>query len=145
MSPYVTSRGKARRRAVDILFEADAKQASVTEIMELRLAQTEQSINPLTRRIVLGVAEHRDEIDELLSTYSRGWTLDRMPNVDRAVLRVGAWEVLYGDPENVPEAVAVKEATDIARELSTDESPSFVNGLLSRLQSLKPSIVGPTP
>ena len=144
MSPYVTSRGKARRRAVDILFEADAKQASVTEIMELRLAQTEQSINPLTRRIVLGVAEHRDEIDELLSTYSRGWTLDRMPNVDRAVLRVGAWEVLYGDPENVPEAVAVKEATDIARELSTDESPSFVNGLLSRLQSLKPSIVGPT-
>lgn len=143
MSHYVTSRGKARRRAVDILFEADAKRASVTEIMDLRLAQTEQSINPLTRQIVLGVAERRDEIDELLSTYSQGWTLDRMPNVDRAVLRVGAWEVLYGDPENVPEAVAVKEATDIARELSTDESPSFVNGLLSRLQSLKPSIVGP--
>lgn len=143
MSHYVTSRGKARRRAVDILFEADAKRASVTAIMELRLAQTEQSINPLTRQIVLGVAERRDEIDELLSTYSQGWTLDRMPNVDRAVLRVGAWEVLYGDPENVPEAVAVKEATDIARELSTDESPSFVNGLLSRLQSLKPSIVGP--
>lgn len=141
MSSYVTTRGKARRRAVDLIFEAEQKNAGVEEVMALRESSTDQIINPMTRRIVLGVNERLDEIDELLTTYSNGWTLERMPNVDRAILRVGVWEVLYGSSDDVPEGVAVKEATDIAKELSTDESPQFVNGLLGRIQKLKPSLV----
>lgn len=141
MSSYVTSRGKARRRAVDIIFEADLRNLGVEEILSLREDRTDQLINPMTRRIVLGVNEKLDMIDELLTTYSQGWTIERMPNVDRAILRVGAWEVLFGDPEEVPETVAVKEAADIARELSTDDSPAFVNGLLGRIQKLKPTLL----
>ncbi len=141
MSSFVTTRGKARRRAVDLLFEAEQKNVGVEEVMSAREQWTDQTINPMTRRIVLGVNERLDEIDELLTTYSHGWSLERMPNVDRAILRVGVWEVLYGSSEDVPEGVAVKEATDIAKEISTDESPQFVNGLLGRIQKLKPSLV----
>ncbi|GAA1348326.1 transcription antitermination factor NusB [Falsarthrobacter nasiphocae] len=140
MSSFVTTRGKARRRAVDILFEADLRDIAVDEILRLRETATDQVLNPLTRRLVYGVVERREEIDEILATYAQGWTLDRMPNVDRAILRVGAWEILFGDPADVPATVAVKEATDIARELSTDDSPSFVNGLLGRIQKLSPSL-----
>jgi N utilization substance protein B len=86
--------------------------------------------------IVEGVVTNRERIDELLSTYAQGWTLERMPAVDRAVLRLGAWELLYND--EVPDAVAIDEAVELARTLSTDESPGFVNGLLARLLSLKP-------
>jgi transcription antitermination protein NusB len=88
--------------------------------------------------IVEGVLAHRERIDELLSTYSQGWTLDRMPAVDRAVLRIGVWELLY-NPE-VPPAVAIDEAVELASSLSTDESPAFVNGLLSRLLEVKPAV-----
>jgi N utilization substance protein B len=86
--------------------------------------------------IVEGVVANRVRIDELLSTYAHGWTLERMPAVDRAVLRLGAWELLFND--EVPDAVAIDEAVELARLLSTDESPGFVNGLLARLLSLKP-------
>jgi N utilization substance protein B len=86
--------------------------------------------------IVEGVVANRVRIDELLSTYAHGWTLERMPAVDRAVLRLGAWELLFND--EVPDAVAIDEAVELARSLSTDESPGFVNGLLARLLSLKP-------
>jgi N utilization substance protein B len=84
---------------------------------------------------VEGVVAHRERIDELLSTYAQGWTLARMPAVDRAVLRLGAWELLFND--EVPDAVAIDEAVELARLLSTDESPGFVNGLLARLLAVK--------
>jgi N utilization substance protein B len=83
------------------------------------------------------VTARRERIDELLSTYSQGWTLERMPAVDRALLRIGAFEVLFAD--EVPDAVAVNEAVDLARSLSTDDSPAFVNGLLGRIVELKPT------
>ena len=81
----------------------------------------------------------RSAIDEFLETYSQGWTLERMPSVDRIILRIGTWELLYND--DVPDGVAVSEAVALAKTLSTDESPSFINGLLGRLQQLKPSLL----
>ncbi len=89
--------------------------------------------------IVEGVVAHRDRIDEVLETYSQGWTLDRMPAVDRALLRIGSWEVLFND--DVPDAVALDEAVDLAGDLSTDDSPAFVNGLLGRVKDLKPTLL----
>lgn len=80
-----------------------------------------------------------EQIDEFLGTYSQGWTLDRMPAVDRMILRVGAWELLYNS--DVPDGVAVSEAVELAKMLSTDESPAFINGLLGRLQQLKPTLL----
>jgi N utilization substance protein B len=88
--------------------------------------------------IVEGVTAQRERIDELLATYAQGWTVDRMPGVDRALLRLSAWELLYND--EVPDAVAIDEAVELARSLSTDESPAFVNGLLARLLAVKPSL-----
>jgi len=79
------------------------------------------------------------QIDEFLTTYSQGWPLERMPSVDRIILRVGSWELLYND--DIPDGVAVSEAVELAKTLSTDESPSFVNGLLGRLQQLKPTLL----
>ena len=88
--------------------------------------------------LVQGVVAHGERIDELLSTYAVGWTLDRMPAVDRNLLRIGTYEILYRD--DVPDAVAISEAVSLARELSTDESPAFVNGLLARIAELKPTL-----
>ena len=88
--------------------------------------------------LVEGVSEHIDSIDDLLSTHSVGWSLDRMPAVDRNILRIGVYELLFD--EQVPDVVAVSEAVSMARDLSTDESPAFVNGLLARLLQLKPTL-----
>ncbi|WP_043496764.1 transcription antitermination factor NusB [Georgenia sp. SUBG003] len=140
----MAARTKARRRALDVLFEADQK--GITSPDEM-LALLEQRMHVTVAQgafpqyaveIVEGVVAHRDQIDELLSTYSQGWTLDRMPTVDRCILRLGAWELLHND--DVPDAVAVDEAVHLAAELSTDESPAFVNGLLGRLLDLKPTL-----
>lgn len=100
---------------------------------------TDQIINPYTLEIVEGVISQQTAIDEFLETYSQGWTLERMPSVDRVILRIGTWELLYND--DVPDGVAVSEAVALAKTLSTDESPSFINGLLGRLQQLKPSLL----
>jgi len=127
----VGARSKARKRALDILFEADQRGLPALDVLRERLERAEPPVQEYAARIVEGVVAERERIDELLSTYSHGWTLDRMPGVDRCVLRIGAWELLYND--DVPDAVAIDEAVDLARSLSTDESPAFVNGLLARL------------
>ena len=95
-------------------------------------------VNDYVMEILNGVAARQEEIDELLAAYARGWTLERMPRVDLMALRIGAWELLHN--EDIPDAVAVAEAVAMVRELSTDDSPSFVNGLLGRLQRLKPTL-----
>lgn len=95
-------------------------------------------VNEYVRTLIDGVTEHREEIDELLATYARGWTLDRMPPVDLMALRIGTWELLHN--EEIPDSVAVSEAVTLVRKLSTDESPGFVNGVLGRLQKLKPTL-----
>jgi N utilization substance protein B len=135
----VSARGKARNRALDVLFEAEQRSVSAFDVLKARREQTDQIVNPYTLEIVEGVVSHQSAIDEFLETYSQGWTLERMPSVDRIILRIGTWELLYN--EDVPDGVAVSEAVALAKTLSTDESPSFINGLLGRLQQLKPSLL----
>ncbi|MET3811650.1 transcription antitermination factor NusB [Arthrobacter sp. UYEF3] len=135
----MSARGKARNRALDVLFEAEQRSISAFDVLRFRREQTDQIINPYTLEIVEGVVSYQAAIDEFLETYSQGWSLERMPSVDRIILRIGTWELLYND--DVPDGVAVSEAVALAKTLSTDESPSFINGLLGRLQQLKPSLL----
>lgn len=134
------ARSKARKRALDVLFEADQRGLDAAQVLRDRIVQpgTEAALPQYSVDIVEGVLAQRAHIDELLSTYSQGWVLDRMPAVDRAALRIGAWELLYND--DVPDAVAVDEAVELVRALSTDDSPGFVNGVLGRLLTLKPTL-----
>lgn len=136
----MSARGKARRRAVEILFEAEQRSEDAREVMERRRLHSDSLVAPYAEQLVLGVTMRRGELDEYLETYSQGWPLDRMPAVDRNVLRVGAWELLFND--DVPDGVAVAEAVNIAKELAGDDSPRFVNGLLGRLQEMKPTLLG---
>ena len=134
------ARSKARRRALDLLFEAEQRGLNARDLLAERLARpvTEAPLNQYTADLVEGVVTHWTDINELLSTYSHGWTLERMPSVDRAILRLGAYEVLFSP--DVPEGVAIAEAVELAKTLSTDDSPKFVNGLLSRLAEVKPTL-----
>ena len=135
------ARTKARKRALDVLFEAEQRQMAPVKLLAERIVEsgTQTALPQYSVEIVEGVVAEQDRIDELLSTHAHGWTLERMPAVDRAVLRIGTWEVLYN--ADVPDAVAVNEAVELARSLSTDESPTFVNGLLGRIVDLKPTIL----
>jgi N utilization substance protein B len=131
------ARSKARKRALDILFEADQRGLDPLKLIADRLARGNEGavLAEYSITLVEGVVEQSERIDELLATYSHGWTIDRMPAVDRAVLRIGTWELLFND--QVPDAVAIDEAVELARMLSTDDSPGFVNGLLGRLLEVK--------
>ena len=135
------ARTKARKRALDVLFEADQRGLDPLTVLARRIAEpgTQAPVPQYSVELVEGVVEHLERIDEVLATHSHGWTVARMPAVDRSLLRVGAWEILYND--EVPDAVAVSEAVALAEELSTDESPSFVNGLLARIVELKPMLL----
>ncbi|MFL6051519.1 MAG: transcription antitermination factor NusB [Actinoallomurus sp.] len=136
----MAARSKARKRALEILYEAEVRGESPVEILDRRTRESEQQLGEqrFLEQLVEGVAARRERIDELIATYAVGWTLDRMPMVDRNILRLGAYELLWS--EDVPDGVSVSEAVALATELSTDESPRFVNGLLSRLLELKPSL-----
>ena len=138
MADRIGARSKARKRAIDVLFEADQRGVPALDVLAARQAAADPVLNPYTVTIVLGVVERRERLDELISTYAQGWSIERMPAVDRALLRLGAWEVLFSD--EVPDAVAVDEAIILARSLSTDDSPTFVAGLLGRLVDLKPTL-----
>ncbi|AYY13564.1 transcription antitermination factor NusB [Actinobacteria bacterium YIM 96077] len=131
------ARSRARKRALDILFESEQQGRPLGSTLSRHRDTPERPLNEYTVTLVEGVIAHRERIDELLATYAEGWSLERMPAVDRNVLRIGAYEVLYCD--DVPDPVAISEAVALARDLSTDESPTFVNGLLARLASIKPS------
>lgn len=134
----MAKRSRARRRALEVLFESEQRGADPKEVLRLRRERADLVINEYVVEILDGVAAHQHEIDELLAAYARGWTLERMPRVDLMALRIGAWELLHND--DIPDGVAVAEAVALTRELSTDDSPSFVNGLLGRLQKLKPTL-----
>ena len=122
---------------MEALYESDLRSQSVDEALDSLAARMQTPVNPYTETIVRGVSQHRDQIDETLATYAQGWTLDRMPAVDRAILRVGAWEVLWGD---VPDGVALAEAVGLANDLSTDESGKYINGVLARIKDVKPRL-----
>ncbi|QLL09491.1 transcription antitermination factor NusB [Mycobacterium vicinigordonae] len=139
----VKGRHQARKRAVDLLFEAEARGLSPAEMVDVRteLAAANPEVaqlHPYTAAVARGVAEHAAHIDDLISAHLQAWTLDRLPAVDRAVLRVAVWELLYAD--DVPEPVAVDEAVELAKELSTDDSPGFVNGVLGQVMLVTPQI-----
>lgn len=126
------SRSKARKRAVDLLYEADQRKMDPVTLLADRVGATEVApVNEYTERLIEGISEHRQRIDELLAQHAEGWTLERMPPVDRSVLRLGLYELLYGD--DIPAPVVIDEAVELVKALSTDDSPRFVNGVLGRL------------
>ncbi|WP_340540055.1 transcription antitermination factor NusB [Nocardioides sp. GXZ039] len=128
----MAARSKARRRALDLLYSAEMRGETPVEAFDRVVAAGEAPTNPYTETLVRGVAEETSRLDEVLAQYAEGWTLDRMPAVDRNVLRLGLWEMLHGD--DVPDTVAISEAVALVRDLSTDDSPSFVNGVLGAIQ-----------
>jgi N utilization substance protein B len=136
----MSARSKARKRALDILYAAEMRHQDPVEALEAAVADGEGPTNPYTETLVRGVTEHRERIDELLGQYSQGWTLDRMPAVDRNALRIGVYELLYAD--DIPDAVAVTEAVALVSNLSTDESPAFVNGVLGSMLRDRDTLVG---
>ena len=133
------ARTKARKRALDVLYAADLRGETGVEALARFVAEGEAPSNPYTRTLVEGVTERRERIDEVLTEFSTGWSLTRMPAVDRNVLRIGVWEMLWAD--DVPDTVAVTEAMALVQELSTDESPTFVNGVLGAIQRSKSTLV----
>ena len=135
----MAARSKARKRALDVLYASELRGESPVDALERAVAEGEGPTNEYTTVLVRGVEEHRARIDEVLASYSEGWTLDRMPAVDRNVLRLGVWELLWAD--DVPDPVAVSEAMALVQELSTDESPHFVNGVLGAIVRNKASLV----
>lgn len=134
----MAARSKARKRALDILFASELRSQDPVASLEDAIAEGDGPTNDYTSVLVRGVVAHQARIDELLGDYSEGWTLARMPAVDRNVLRLGLYELLYAD--DVPDAVAVSEAMALVRDLSTDESPAFVNGILGNLMRNKATL-----
>ncbi|MCK2239318.1 MULTISPECIES: transcription antitermination factor NusB [unclassified Crossiella] len=129
------ARSKARKRAVDVLFEADQRDLDPVTLLSGRVGSPDvPPVNDYTVTLVEGVTSHRDRIDELIIEHSEGWSLSRMPAVDRAVLRLGLFELLWAT--DVPDAVAIDEAIELAKALSTDDSPRFVNGVLGRIAGI---------
>ena len=127
----MAARSKARKRAVDVLYEADLRGTDAVATLADRVTMADPPVNEYTVELVEGVQAHRARIDEILAEYADGWTIERMPGVDRAVLRIGVYELLWR--EDIPSAVSIDEAVELAKALSTDESPRFVNGVLARV------------
>jgi len=138
----VSARSKARKAALDLLFEADIRATNVLDLLNLRDVVEEgpdaRPIREYTRSLVIGVNENARKIDELITTYAQGWDMDRLPNVDRNILRLGIFEILWSS--EIPDGVAIDEALDLAKELSTDDSAGFIHGVLGRISSLKENI-----
>ena len=125
------ARSKARKRALDLLYASEMRRENPVEALDRAVADGDGPTNDYTATLVRGVVEHQAAIDDLLRDASEGWSLERMPAVDRNVLRLGVFELLYAD--DVPDGVAVTEAMNLVRDLSTDESPAFVNGILGNI------------
>ena len=134
----MTARSKARKRALDVLFEADLRGTPPLETLEDWVRRSDPPVPDYAREIVEGVAGNLPRLDEAIVASAREWSLDRMPSVDRTILRLATYELLCRD--DVPVAVVINEAVELAKSLSTDDSPAFVNGLLSRILELKPTI-----
>ena len=135
----MSTRSKARKAALDLLYEADIRKTSASSLMLARITDVEYIIRDLTKDLIDGVESNRRKIDELITTYSQGWDMDRMPVIDRNILRLGIYEVLWS--KDVPEAVAISEALELGQTLSTDDSSKYINGVLSKILEIKPDLV----
>lgn len=135
----MSARSKARKQSLDILYEADIRGASPMDILSQRDVVEDgpeaRPIREYARELIGGVTEHRRKIDELISTYAQGWDMDRLPAVDRNILRLSLFEILWKD--ELADAIAIDEALALAKELSTDESAGYIHGVLGRISSIK--------
>ncbi|MBJ7452283.1 MAG: transcription antitermination factor NusB [Blastococcus sp.] len=127
----MAARSKARKRAVDVLYEADVRSRNRRELLGERVADGNPPVPEHTIRLVEGFDENARRIDELIDTHASGWSIDRLPDVDRAILRMAVYELLWAD--DVPDAVVIDEAVELAKMLSTDDSPAYVNGVLGAI------------
>ena len=135
----MSTRSKARKAALDLLYEGDIRKTSPSALMLQRITDVEYVIRDFTKELIDGVEQNRRKIDELITTYSQGWDMDRMPVIDRNILRIGIYEVLWS--KDVPEAVAISEALELAQTLSTDDSSKYINGVLSKVLEIKADLV----
>jgi N utilization substance protein B len=136
----MAARRKARKRALDLLYESELRGLDPVTMLAERLALANPPVPEYAVTLIEGVTKEQARIDEVLATYAEGWTLPRMPAVDRGLLRIAVYELLWCD--DVPDAVAVDEAVELAKELSTDDSPRFINGLLGRIMLARPATGG---
>src|SRR4051812_48618622 len=137
----MAARSKARKRAVDVLYESDVRGVEAVKTLAERLAQADPPVPDYAIGLVEGVTGRLADIDDVITQHSEGWSVERMPAVDRAVLRLALYEMLWRD--DVPDAVVIDEAVELAKSLSTDESPRFVNGVLGRVMREQPAAVPP--
>jgi len=133
----VSARGKARKRALDFLYEAEIKKLSALSLFSAR-DSTELSQEPYVKVLLSGVEEHIQKIDELINTYAQDWDMDRMPAIDRNILRIAIFEILW--VAEIDLRIACDQAVELAKSLSTDESSKYINGVLGRIIKLKDSI-----
>lgn len=135
----MSARSKARKQSLDLLYESDIRGKDSTDLLTLRDVVEEgpdaRPIREYTKNLISGVDQHKRKIDELISTYAHGWDMDRLPTVDRNILRIGIYELLW--QEDVPDAVAIDEALALAKELSTEESAGYIHGVLGRIASIR--------
>ena len=135
----MSARSKARKAALDLLYESDIRKVSADVLLAQRLESLEYIIRDYTKTLIEGVVRNRLKIDELIQTYAEGWDFDRLPVVDRNILRLAIFEILF--QVDLPSAVAISEAVELAKTLSTEDSANYVNGLLSTIEKLKDGIV----
>ena len=134
----MSTRSKARKAALDFLYESDIRNRPALEILQARVTELDYPVRDLTRDLVTGVSENKERIDEIISMRAKGWDLDRMPVLDRNILRLGTFEILWSD--TVPVGVAIDESVELAKTLSTEDSPSYINGVLSAVAEIKGEI-----
>ncbi len=135
----MSTRSKARKAALDLLYEGDIRKASAVDLLHTRVTDLEYVIRDFTKELVDGVDLHKRKLDELITTYSQGWDMDRMPVIDRNILRLAIFELLWSS--DVPASVAISEALELAQTLSTEESSKYINGVLSKILEIKPDLV----
>jgi N utilization substance protein B len=138
----VSARSKARKQALDLLYEADIRGSSALELLESRdIAEDGPGARPIrefTKELISGVSENTRKIDELITTYAQGWDMDRLPAVDRNILRLAIYEIVWST--DLEDGIAIDEALTLAKELSTDESAGYIHGVLGKISSIKESI-----
>ena len=135
----MSSRSKARKAALDLLYESDIRKGSATELLSKRVTEMEYEAREFTKELIDGIELNKRKIDELIATYAHGWDMDRMPVLDRNILRLAIFELLWS--QSVPEAVAISEALELAANFSTEDSSKYVNGVLGKVLEIKPDLV----
>ena len=135
----MSARSKARKAALDLLYESDIRSRPATELLNERLTDLDYLIRDYTRNLIVGVSERKSKIDEIILMRVKGWDLDRMPVIDRNILRLGTFELLWSN--EIPANVVISEAVELAKSLSTEESASYINGVMAAILEVKSDIV----